>query len=77
MTVGDLAALMTALATLASSLASLYVALSTRRNVGVVKDLVNGQSDKLNTLTAATSFAAGVEHGRHGVSPPRDDPSAR
>jgi len=73
----ELGLLITAIATLVSSCAGLVVALRTSGRVAAVKTLVNGQSETLNTLTAATSFAAGVEHGRYGVSPPQGDPSNR
>jgi hypothetical protein len=58
-TAGELAALMLALAAVLSALAALITALLTYTRLGQVHDAVNGQSRRLNNLTARSSFAAG------------------
>ena len=62
--VGELAALFVACATLLSSISGLVIALRNDGRLATVHRLVNGQSQQLLSLTHSTAFKAGQAYGR-------------
>jgi hypothetical protein len=64
MTGAELAALVTAAATLVTAVGSLVVALRNSSKLNSVHAAVNGQTDALVELTASSSFAEGVDAQR-------------
>lgn len=64
MSVVEAAALLVAIATFLTSVSGLVVAVRSRRAVADVHELVNGQSDRLLSLTQSRAFEAGTAYGR-------------
>jgi len=68
--VGEAAALLVALATLVTSVSGLVLSVRNRGAVASVHNLVNGQSDRLLSLTHSRAFEAGKAYGRRSSDQP-------